>query len=342
MNTKQKTPSGKYVTIKPKREKVNRSKSEKIIIWIVFVILAVYAFTLIYPFFYLIVNSFRINGVVRDPVTKETIVEGFRSNPLGLPSWYRYAKEYTDEYGNKVEKVLPAWVHAFKANYGYVFGDKMDVNIASMFVNSILLSVGQTIVGMALSCMAAYVLAKYQFKGNNFIYVATIVASMVPTVGASAATYKLMYSAGFLTNSMLYNYVGVLLMIGAFGGPFLYLHSFFKAIPWSYGESAQLDGASDLRIFIQIMLPLASNGVLTFTIMRFLGAWNEYWGAYLYFGRFETLAVGLEKIASNLTNKKKYTELFAAMVITIIPVFIFYAIFQKQLMRNTIGGGLKG
>ena len=90
------------------------------------------------------------------------------------------------------------------------------------------------------------------------------------------------------------------------------------------------------------MLPLASNGVLTFTIMRFLGAWNEYWGAYLYFGRFETLAVGLEKIASNLTNKKKYTELFAAMVITIIPVFIFYAIFQKQLMRNTIGGGLKG
>ncbi len=340
MNTKQKTPSGKYVTIKPKREKVNRSKGEKIIIWIVFGILAVYAFTLIYPFFYLIMNTFKLNGIIRDTTTGETVLQGFRGDPMGLPSWIRFKEEYrasgesgTGEY---------AWLYAFKHNYGYVFDPENGMNILSMFVNSILLSVGQTFVGMALTCMAAYVLAKYRFKGNNFIYVTTIVASMVPTVGASAATYKLMFNAGFLSGSMLYNYVGVLFMVGAFGGPFLYLHSFFKAIPWSYGESAQLDGASDFRIFVQIMLPLASNGVLTFTIMRFLGSWNEYWGAYLYFGRFKTLAVGLEEISTFMTNRKRYTELFAAMVITIIPVFIFYAIFQKQLMRNTIGGGLKG
>ena len=343
MNTQHKTPSGKYVTIKPKREKVNRSTGEKVIIWIVFVILAVYAFTLIYPFFYLIINTFRINGkVIRDG---QVILEGFRSDPLGLPSLLKYTEKYTDKNGNVIEKTLPAWVHAFKHNYGYVFNDPDGkLNIPAMFFNSVLLSVGQTVVGMTITCMAAYVLAKYKFKGNNFIYVTTIVASMVPTVGSAAATYKLMYNAKFIadTSPMLYNYLGVLLMVGAFGGPFLYLHSFFKAIPWSYGESAQLDGASDFRIFVQIMLPLASNGVLTFTIMRFLGSWNEYWHAYLYFGNYRTLAVGLAEISNDLTKLSKYTELFATMIITVIPVIIFYAIFQKQLMRNTIGGGLKG
>ena len=159
-----------------------------------------------------------------------------------------------------------------------------------------------------------------------------------------------MLGGGFLQKEgmvgYLYNYLGMMLMVGAFGGPFLYLHSFFKAIPWSYGESAQLDGAGEFRIFLQIMLPLASNGVMTFTIMRFLGSWNEYWGAYLYFGSFfqerETLAVGLNRISKLADNRGLFVELFAAMVVTVVPVFVFYAIFQKQLMRNTIGGGLKG
>lgn len=320
MNTQQKTPTGKFVTIVPKREKVNRSTSEAIIIWIVFAMLTVYAFTLVYPFFYLLVNS------MRD-------ITSFKTNPFGLP------KSFGDMFKN------------IKANYGFMFTtDLIEINVPMMFFNSIVLSVGQTIVGMALSCIAAYVLAKYQFKGNNFIYIATIVASMVPTVGAAPATYKLMLGGGFLQKEgvfgYLYNYLGMMLMIGAFGGPFLYLHSFFKAIPWSYGESAQLDGAGEFRIFLQIMLPLASNGVMTFTIMRFLGSWNEYWGAYLYFGSFfqerETLAVGLNRISKLADNRGLFVELFAAMVVTVVPVFVFYAIFQKQLMRNTIGGGLKG
>ncbi|MBE5742615.1 MAG: carbohydrate ABC transporter permease [Clostridiales bacterium] len=296
--------TGKIVTIKPKKEKVNRSKSEKIIIWVVFALLAIYAFTLIYPFIYLIINSMKTIGE-------------FLTNPMGLP------KNFT----------------AMVNNYSYVFAE---YPIISMFINSVALSVGQTVVGMALSCIAAYVLAKYKFKGNGFIYMATIIASMVPTVGATPATYKLMINMGFLKGGYLYNYLGMLFMIGAFGGPFLYLHSFFKAIPWSYGESAQLDGASDFRIFVQIMLPLAANGVLTFTIIRFLGSWNEYWSAYLYFGRFETLAVGLNRLSTEAASFNLHVELFAAMIVSIIPVLIFYAIFQKQLMRNTIGGGLKG
>lgn len=295
-----------YPSLKNKREKVNRSRAEAIIIWSVFAVLVVYAFTLIYPFFYLLMNSM-----------KETLI--IWSDPLGLPT----------DLGVMVK------------NYTYVFTE-MQVNgtgVLMMFVNSVVLSVLQTVLSMSLSCMAAYVLAKYEFKGNNFIYVVTIVASMAPTVGAAPATYKLMLNLGFIHSNYAYNLLGMLFMVGAFGGPFLYLHSFFKAVPWSYAESAQLDGASDFRIFVQIMIPLAANGIITFTIMRFLGAWNEYWGNYLYFGDYPTIAVGISLLSK---ESGRDAELFAAMIVSIIPVLIFYAVFQKQLMRNTIGGGIKG
>ncbi len=294
------------VRLVPKREKVNRSKSEKIIIWTVFALLVVYAFTLIYPFFYLLLNS-----------AKRTF------------DYWKYPLAFPTSFATMVE------------NYKYVFTEMnvQGVGVPMMFVNSIVVSVTQTFLSMALSCMAAYVLAKYQFKGNAFIYTATIIASVVPTVGAAPATYKLMLGLGFIGSGYVYNLVGLLFMVGAFGGPFLYLHSFFKAIPWSYGESAQLDGASDFRIFLQIMIPLASNGILTFTIMRFLGSWNEYWTNYLYFGNYPTMAVGISLLSK---DSGKDAELFAAMIVSIIPVLIFYAVFQKQLMRNTIGGGLKG
>ena len=304
---KQTPDSGRrVVTLLPKREKVNRSKAEKIIIWTVFVFLVVYAITLIYPFFYLLVNS-----------AKTTF--DYWKHPLSLPT----------EFG------------PFLENYKYVFTE-MNVNgkgIPFMFLNSVVLSVLQTVVSMSLSCMAAYVLAKYKFRGNALIYTVTIIASVAPTVGAAPATYKLMLGLNFIDSSYFYNLLGMLFMVGAFGGPFLYLHSFFKAIPWSYGESAQLDGASDFRIFLQIMVPLAANGILTFTIMRFLGSWNEYWTNYLYFGSYPTLAVGISLLSK---ESGKDAELFAAMIVSIIPVLTFYAIFQRQLMRNTIGGGLKG
>jgi ABC-type glycerol-3-phosphate transport system permease component len=78
---------------------------------------------------------------------------------------------------------------------------------------------------------------------------------------------------------------------------------------------------------------------MTFAIMIFLGRWNEYWANYLYFQNYPTIAVGVALLSK---RNGKDVEKFATMVVSIIPVLAMYAIFQKQLMRNTIGGGLKG
>ncbi len=281
------------------KEKIIRSKSERICLAVVFVIFCIYAATLIYPFVFLLMNSFK-----SDPI--EMLMD-----PLGFPKSFSFS----------------------------TYSEAMDtMNIGEMFFNSVTLAVGQTFVTMALTCMAAYTLAKYRFKGNGFIYTFVLIASVVPTIGAEAATFNLMNEKLHLRNT----YLGMMLMCGGFGGAFLYLHSFFKELPWSFAESAMIDGASDFRVFLQIMLPLAKNGIMVFTLMRFLGSWNEYWTAFLYYGEHPTLAVGLSKLSSRAGQDIPYGVFFAGTIICIMPVLIFYAFFSKKLMQNLIGGGIKG
>lgn len=191
---------------------------------------------------------------------------------------------------------------------------------------------------MFLTCCVAYVLAKYKFPGNKFIYTFVIISSVIPTIAAISATYRLMSDTGLIGT-----YVGMVIMeCGAFGGGFLYIHSYFKSIPWAFAESAMMDGASDFKIFFRIMIPMAKNGILTFTILKFLGCWNSYWIPYLFYQNHPTLAVGLSMLTTEVKSfSGEYTKLFAAMVVSIVPVLIFYAIFQKQLLSNTIDGGLK-
>lgn len=287
--------------------------TQKIVTWVIFSLFLIYAISLLYPFFYLVVNSFKpANEFLGsyDPVTD--------TRTPGNYFWFT------------LHPTLSNFITAFnKLSVG-----ANQTNIFLMFLNSVLLSVGETLVSMALTCMAAYVLAKYQFKGSKIIYTIVLISSFIPTVASLPATYKLMNDL-----SLMGTYFGMIVLnASAFGGAFLYIHSYFKSIPWSFAESAMIDGAGDFRIFRQIMIPLARNGVLTFTVIRFLGFWNDYWYPSLFYSNHPTLAVGIAGINNN-TNA--FPVICAAMVLAIVPVLIFYAIFQKKLMINTIDGGLK-
>ncbi len=274
--------------------------------WIIFLIFLLYAVTLIYPFLYLILGS--LNDAW-----------GFLKDPLGIPEQFSL-ENYKNVFMNLKELT-----------------GMENLSLQSMFFNSATLAGGVTAVAMLLQSMAAYVLAKYEFRGNRLIYMVIIIASMIPTVGALPATFKLM-SGAHLSNS----YIGMLMLQGgAFGGCFLYLHAYFKAIPWSYAESAMIDGASDFKIFTKIMMPLASKALTTYTILCFLGFWNDYWYPSLFYDQHPTLAVGLTHISIAATGTGNYPLLFAAMIVTIIPVLILFALFQKQMLGNISGGGLK-
>lgn len=284
---------------------------EKIIIAIVVLIFAIYALSLVYPFLYLINNSFKSSMDIMgyfNPLTGE----GWDPNYFGFPRQIIF-----DNY--------------MKAFDNFQVGT-VNTNIFKMYFHTITLSIGETAVSMAMTCAAAYVLAKYEFRGNKVIYTIVLISSFIPAIASLPATFRLMQDTKLIST-----YVGMIILnASAFGGAFLYIHSYFKAIPWSFAESAMLDGASDFRVFKDIMFPLAKNGIITFTILKFLGFWNDYWYPQLFYSNRPTIAVG---IASLQNEQIQFVS--AVMVLAVVPTLIFYALTQKQLLRNTIDGGLK-
>lgn len=220
-------------------------------------------------------------------------------------------------------------------NYGKVLAE---YNVPEMFLNSAVLSVGGTLASLLVSSMAAYVVARYRFKGRNLIYTLVIMTMIIPTTGSIASTYKLMNDLR-LTGS----YVGVIVMqAGGFGFNFFFLYACFKNISETYSEAAKMDGASNLKIFFGIMLPIARPSMFAVAIITFIGLWNDYYTPYMYLRNHQTLAVGVYMIQSSLKNGGDYPALFSIMIISILPIIIVFSIFQKQIMENTVAGGIKG
>lgn len=284
--------------------KEKRTVAQKIAIGIAFALFLAYAITLLYPFLYIIINSFKNTAE-------------FTTNFNGLPKSFTFS------------------------NYASAFSYRTPTSrysIPEMFLVSVMLSVGGTVLTVLFSSMTAYVMAKYKFAGKEVIYTIVIISLIVPIVGTLPATLQLLRNVGIYNTPIAV----LFLSSGGFGMNFLLLFSFFKGLPWSYAEAAYIDGASDFKIFVRIMLPLAKGPITAIAIITFIGMWNDYVNPALFLPKMPTLAVGLQQMIEDLTNKHEYPHIFSGVVIALIPVMAVYIGFSKIIMSNTSVGGLKG
>lgn len=274
---------------------------------IVFVIFLLYAFTLIFPVAWMFLNSFRSSAE-------------FYKNPWKLPGSFDLTN-YIDAAVNFSRRTR--------------FGE---FNLVEMFGISVILTIGGTLANVLSSAVSAYVVAKYKFFGRNFLFSLCIFTMIVPIVGTMPAQYRLMDALG-LTNNIL----GMIISYsGSFGINFFLLYGFFKNISWSYAEAALVDGAGNAKIFFNIMLPLALPAVVSVSVLYSITVWNDYVAPSLYMRDIPTLAVGLEYLVSEYQAEANTTKIFAAMIITLIPILAVFIAFQKTIMENTVAGGLKG
>ena len=279
-----------------------RTKSEKITIYIALVIFILYAFTLIFPFFWLLLNSFKTN-------------QDFFTNIWGLPIAWVFTN-YVDAFGLQVR----------------------NFNLFMMFGNSVFIVIVGTFISMFVSSMAAYTISKYHFFGRRAIYMIAITVMLVPSVGTIPATYQFLQQTGLYNN-----YLGLFLMYsGGFGFSFIMLYGYFQNLSWSYAEAAFIDGCSDFRVFLQIMLPQAMPVLCALGIVQAINLWNDYFTPYMYMPQYPTLAVGLDGIVRDMTARSNWPLLFATMLITIVPILAVFIAFQRTIMENMTTGGLKG
>ncbi len=276
---------------------------------IVFIIFAVLTVTYLYPLIWVLMNSFKQQSEYINNIT------GFPKNP----GFTAYAEAFAEE----------------------VSGHK-GATLMSMFGMTIAVATVGTIITVLTSSQAAYILAKFNFRGAKFMYAVVIFAYVCPIVGTLPAQMQFMKTLGFMKNSFA-EYVGVIFLYsGGFGFNFILLHAYYKNLSKSYAEAAYIDGANDFQIYTHIILPLSKGSLVAVFIIQFIGLWNDYTTPAIFLKDAPTLAVGVSLMTKTLENNSNFPELFAVMVIVLLPIILIFSVFSKTIIENTTVGGLKG
>ncbi|MFI7292657.1 carbohydrate ABC transporter permease [Streptomyces sp. NPDC050121] len=215
-----------------------------------------------------------------------------------------------------------------------------EANMSDYFLNTVLVVGGSLIGTLVLGSMAAYVLARFDFPGNRFIYYLFIGGMSFPIMLALVPLFYVVNNMGLL-NSLH----GLILVYIAYSLPFtvFFLTAFFRTLPTSVAEAAFVDGASHSRTFFQIMLPMAKPGLISVGIFNFLGQWNQYMLPTVLNTDPDkhVLTQGLVQLAVSQGYKGDWSGLFAGLVMAMLPVLAAYVVFQRQVVQGLTAGALK-
>ncbi|KIL49846.1 carbohydrate ABC transporter permease [Jeotgalibacillus soli] len=208
------------------------------------------------------------------------------------------------------------------------------------FLNSIFVTVITVFFIVIISAMAAYALSRKRFRFRIAIQNTFLTGLMLPTFLAMAPLFLLMNDLG-LVNSHL----GLIAVYVAYSLPFtiFMLIAFFNQIPHTLEEAATIDGCGPIKAFWKIMLPLAKPGLISAAIFNFVGIWNEYILALILLSDdpLKTLPVKLANIMMRQQYHTDWGALYAGIVLSFIPVVIFYLIFQRRLIEGSTAGAVK-
>jgi N-acetylglucosamine transport system permease protein len=218
-----------------------------------------------------------------------------------------------------------------------------EAHIGRYFLNSVVVVIISTAGTMLFGSMAAYVLARYKFPGNRFLYYLFVSGLAFPTFMALAPLFYILKNMGLLGT-----YTGLVLVYIAYSLPFtvFFLAAFFKSLPYEIEEAATVDGASHTRKFFQIMMPMARSGLVSITIFNIVGQWNQYLlpvvvmtgpGAESKY----LLTQGIANISTSAGYHAQWSTLFAALTLSILPMIVVYAIFQRQIQAGLTAGAVK-
>ncbi len=253
-------------------------------------------------------------------------------------------KENSEFYGNPW--TLP------KGIYFQNFIDAFEkAKMGEYFLNSIFVTCLALLILLVVALPAAYVLARYRFFGSKlinimfmgglFINVNYIVVPIFLMFVDADKFLRLLGTDGFFLNNLFV----VALVYASTALPFtIYLLSgFFVTIPRDYEEAAYMDGSGYFRTMVQIMMPMALPSIITVILFNFLSFWNEYIISMTLLTKdSKTLPVGLMQLMQAQKAAANYGQLYAGLVIVMLPTLILYILVQKKLTQGMSLGGLKG
>lgn len=209
-------------------------------------------------------------------------------------------------------------------------------NFFLYFKNSMFISITATIITVLINCLAGFSFAKYKFKGQNFLFMALLSATMLPTEAIMNSSFTVIRKLG-LYNSL---WGAILPTVATPTGVFI-MRQFFMEIPDSLLEAARIDGASELTIFSRIMFPLAKPVIAALTVFSFMWRWNDFIWPLISLSDPKKFTLPL--IVANYAGELSidWSSLLAASVISMIPVLAIFLLFQNYFIKGIAGTGSK-
>ncbi len=277
----------------------------------------------------------RTNKIITDIIVYVVLILG--AVTMIYPFWWMLVASFNDRY--TVTQVT-FWVKEFAGgeNYSFIF-NKLLPGYGRSLINTLIYSTIPVLVGVVVSCAAAFAFAKMDFKGKNVVFMALLSAIMVPFPAIMFSQYVLFSGLNWLDGPITQ------ILPKIFGGIMciFFIRQFLSGLPTAIIESAKIDGATYPRIFIKMVLPLAMPAMVAQGLLGFMGSWNDYLGPMLMLQNIDWLPIAVSLANYSTANGIQANQgaLMAGSVIAVAPVLILFGIFQKTIIASVMLSGSK-
>ena len=209
----------------------------------------------------------------------------------------------------------------------------------ALIVNSIIYTSVTALASLAFSFMSGFAFSKIKNKATNTLYGSYVIGLLLTLQSIMVPLFLIVNWVGLYDTRLgvLVPYIGIAMPMGIYLGT-----EYIRSIPDALIESARIDGATYLGIFSRIIVPMAAPVGMTVAILTVNGTWNEFMLINILVSKdsLRSLPVGVQKFAGALTTD--YGKQFAALVIGLIPMLVFYLSFRKEITKGVSAGAVKG
>jgi len=263
------------------------------------IILIIYAVSIFFPILLMLLTSLKGNREIF-------------TNPYGLPHIFN----------------LDNYIKLIKISNYLVY-----------FKNSIIVAVTSIFLILIISSLASFVIAKYRFIGDRFLYFYFIAGLIIPIKLGTIGILKTM-----ITLHLFDNIASLVIVNVAMGIPFgvFVLTDFIRMIPEELSNSARIDGCSEPKIFYKIIVPLIRPALAAVAIINFIPIWNDFWFPLVLIRSDNMKTIPLATALLYGQYETNFGLIFAVLSMASLPVIIFYLILSRQFIKGLAAGALKG
>ncbi len=248
-------------------------------------------------------------------------------------------RSYATEYGGMVDYIIPK--NFSLDNYRFLFSG--ETNFLKWYGNTVIIAIFTSILQTMVVLSVSYSLSRMRFTGRKFLMRCWLILGMFPGFLTMICMYFLLKSVGLTQNGAI---PGLILVYVASSGMGYYVcKGYFDTIPKALDEAARIDGATRAQIFIQMIIPMSKPIVIYTLLTAFMAPWCDYiFASYVAFGNDKSYNVAVAMTRWVWTNDYQgyFTRFCAGGVLVAIPVTILFMFLQKYYVEGVTGGAVKG